>query len=104
MVESDPEWFDTDGRQFPKIKGILAKDPGVNTLIEIDSTLHRDPSTLQLRVPNKPQVTNLRYDFLKARGRNNVVVHQDQIFFGAVELVDALHDRGDRSDIPLRSF
>ena len=40
MIKGDPQGLKTDGRQLTQVHRILAKDSGVNALIEIDSALY----------------------------------------------------------------
>jgi hypothetical protein len=40
VVECDAEWFQADCRKLPQIHWVFAKDPSVNALVKVHSSLN----------------------------------------------------------------
>ena len=104
VVEGYAERFDANSRKFAQENRILTKDSGIYALIEINPPLHRRAIALKLCSRDKPKISNLCDYLFETRGCYNVVVHKDEIFLGAVKLLNPLYDTGDRFGVALISF
>src|SRR2546422_977969 len=96
--------MNADCAQFTQKERILAKDPGVYSLIEVHSAESRYPAAGEFCTWSEPKIANLGDDLFEPRRRDNVVVHQDQVLLRTVERLNALHNPGERLGVPLLSF
>jgi hypothetical protein len=68
MIEGDPQRFEASRSKFPQKHGILAQNPRIDPLIEIDAALHSAVViSLERCAPREPKVTNLGDNLFKAR-------------------------------------
>src|SRR5262245_20228538 len=93
MVECDPQRLETYRRKLTQIHLVPAQNARVNALIKIDTTLASDALAIppELGARHEPKIADLGDNFLEERRSNDIVLHQHQVFLGAVKFLDTTH-------------
>src|SRR6266568_473010 len=104
MIESNAERLQANCGKLSQVHWVFAENAGVHSLIEIHTPLDGNTSTVQLRVGDKPKVAYLRNDLLEPWRRDNVVVHQREVFLGSVEFFHTTHEQRKWGRVALIAF
>src|ERR1700722_9647596 len=75
MIEGNAQRSEAYGGKFAQVHFVLAENPSVHTLVEIDSPLYRTPSALKLRPRRKPEISDFCDDLSKLLRSHDVIVH-----------------------------
>ncbi len=104
MIEGDAERLETDRGKLPQEHRVFAENSSIHSLIKINPPLNRSTAPFQLGVRRKTKVAYLRNDFLEPWRRDDVVVHQREVFLSSIKFFHATHEQRERSHVALIAF
>jgi len=94
--------IDDNSRRYT---GSLQQNPSVHSLIEIDAPPDwRSPSSGKFGTRCETKVPYLGHNLVEPWRGDNIVVHEDQVFFLPIEFVDFPDHRSDRCNVALAAL